>query len=235
LARACVVLASGQLLTEECWTPQIRALSPDYDVRLADHTQDDTIEDMAARLLDAAPDRFDLVGHAMGGFVALAAVRQAPARVRSLALLATLASADGPAQTRRREGYIELVEAGAFARVVEERIPLLLHPARLEDRALLAIVRRMAEQTGPEVFLRQQRAIMRRPDSRPHLASISCPVLLLRGRQDAITSLEHQQEMRAAIPDVHLETIDDCGHLLTLERPHAVSARLAEWLGETRV
>src|SRR5580704_12536610 len=68
MVRACVVLAAGQLLTEECWTPQIQALSPDYDLRLADHTHDDTIEAMAARLLGAAPDRFHLVGHAMGGF-----------------------------------------------------------------------------------------------------------------------------------------------------------------------
>jgi pimeloyl-ACP methyl ester carboxylesterase len=234
VTRPAVVLVSGQLLTAEFWTPQVAALSADFDFRLADHTRDVTVEAMASRLLAEAPDRFDLVAHAMGGFVALAAMRQAPERVRSLALLATMASADGPAQTARREGYVKLVEAGDFQGVVEERIPILVHSARREDAALLAIIRGMAEQTGAATFLRQQRAIMCRIDSRAHLSAIDCPVLILRGRQDAITSEDHQREMANAIGGARLETVEDCGHLLTLERPRTLSTRLAAWLGEPR-
>lgn len=228
--RPPVMLVSGQLLTVECWAPQIAALSPDFDLRHADHGHDETIAGMAARLLAEAPERFDLVGHAMGGFVAFEVLRQAPERVRSLALLATLASADGPAQTERRQGYIKLVEDGRFAEVVEERIPILVHPARREDEALLTLVRRMAVGPGAETFLRQQRAIMARIDSRPTLGDIPCPVLLLRGRQDGITSQDHQDEMMADLANGRLETLDDCGHLLTLERPRTVSRMLREWL-----
>lgn len=228
--RPSLVLISGQLLTAECWAPQITALSRDHDLRLADHSGDDTIAGMAARLLAEAPERFDLAAHAMGGFVAFEVIRQAPERVRSLALFATLASADGPAQTERRQGYIKFVEDGNFAGVVEERIAILVHPARREDEALLAIVRRMALQTGAETFLRQQRAIMGRIDSRPGLAQINCPVLLVRGAQDAITTQAQQDEMLAAIPGARLETLEDAGHLVTLERPRSVSALLAAWL-----
>ena len=228
--RPSVVLASGQLLTAECWAPQIAALSPDYDLRIADHGRDETIAGMAERLLAEAPDRFDLVAHAMGGFIAFEVMRRAPERVRSLALLATLASADGPAQTERRQGYIRLVEAGRFAEVAEDRIPILVHPARREDEPLLAAVRRMALATGPERFLRQQRAIMGRIDSRPGLAAITAPTLLLRGAADGITTQAHQDEMLAALPNAVFETVPDAGHVLTLERPQAVSARLAAWL-----
>lgn len=230
MSRSPVVLVSGQLLTAECWAPQIAALSRDHDLRLADHTRDETIAGMAARLLDEAPPRFDLVAHAMGGFVALEVMRQAPQRVRSLALLSTLASADGPAQTERRQGYIRLVEDGNFAGVVEERIPILVHPARREDAALLSVVRRMALDTGAETFLRQQRAIMGRIDSRPRLPEIACPVLLARGAQDGITTQAQQDEMLAAIPGARLETLDHAGHLITLERPDSVNALLAGWL-----
>jgi pimeloyl-ACP methyl ester carboxylesterase len=233
-SRSSVVLVSGQLLTAECWAPQIAALSRDYDLRLADHTRDATIAGMAARLLAEAPERFDLVAHAMGGFVAFEVMRQAPQRVRSLALIATLASADGPAQTARRQGYIRLVEDGNFAGVVEERIPILVHPARREDHHLLTVVRRMALDTGAETFLNQQRAIMGRIDSRPSLSAITCPTLLIRGAQDGITSAEQQDEMLAAIPGARLETLDDAGHLVTLERPHSVNALLASWLGGDR-
>lgn len=230
MSRSPVVLVSGQLLTAECWAPQIAALSRDHDLRLADHTRDETIASMAVRLLDEAPPRFDLVAHAMGGFVALDVMRQAPRRVRSLALLSTLAAADGPAQTERRQGYIRLVEDGNFAGVVEERIPILVHPARREDAALLSVVRRMALNTGAETFLRQQRAIMGRIDSRPRLPEIACPVLLVRGAQDGITTQAQQDEMLAAIPGARLETLDDAGHLITLERPDSVNALLAGWL-----
>lgn len=233
-SRPSVVLVSGQLLTAECWAPQIAALSGDYDLRLADHTRDTTIAGMAARLLAEGPESFDLVAHAMGGFVALEVMRQAPRRVRSLALIATLASADGPAQTARRQGYIKLVEDGNFAGVVEERIPILVHPARREDEHLLAVVRRMALDTGAETFLNQQRAIMGRVDSRPGLSAIACPTLLVRGAQDGITSAEQQDEMLAAIPGARLETLDDAGHLATLERPRSVNALLASWLGGAR-
>ncbi|WP_374419545.1 alpha/beta fold hydrolase [Novosphingobium arvoryzae] len=232
--RPAVVLVSGQLLTAACWAPQIAALSPDFDIRIADHGRDDSIGAMAARLLAEMPERFDLVAHAMGGFVAFEVLRRAPQRVRSLALLSTLAPADQPAQTERRQGYIRLVEAGRFDAVVEERVPILLHPARREDEGLLAVVRRMAQDTGAERFLGQQRAIMARADSRLSLSAIPCPTLLIWGRQDGIATEAHQTEMLAAIPDCRLTVIEDCGHLVTLEKPATVNALLADWLAISR-
>lgn len=233
-ARPAVVLVSGQLLTAACWAPQIAALSPDYDIRIADHGRDDSIGAMAARLLAEMPERFDLIAHAMGGFVAFEVLRRAPQRVRSLALLSTLAPADQPAQTERRQGYIRLVEAGRFDAVVEERVPILLHPARREDEGLLSVVRRMAQDTGTERFLGQQRAIMGRADSRASLSAIPCPTLLIWGRQDGIATEAHQTEMLTAIPDCRLTVIEHCGHLVTLEKPATVNAVLAEWLGAAR-
>lgn len=230
--RPPVVLITGQLLTAEIWGPLIAPLSLDFDLRFADHTRDDTIAGMAERLLAEAPARFDLVAHAMGGFVAFEVMRRAPERVRRMALLATLASADGPTQTERRRGYIRLVEQGRFPEVVEERIPILLHPARREDAPLLSVVRRMALATGADTFMGQQRAIMSRIDSRPSLPAIACPTLLVWGRQDGITTKAHQDEIQAAIPGARLAVVEDCGHLLTLERPAALTQILLDWLAE---
>jgi pimeloyl-ACP methyl ester carboxylesterase len=231
--RPCVVFACGQLLTAECWAPQMAALGPDFELHIADHSHDDSIAGIAERLLETAPASFDLVAHAMGGFVAFEVMRRQPQRVRSLVLASTLASADGPAQTERRQGYIRLVEAGNFDGVVEERIPILLHPARREDVALLDVVRRMAAETGPAVFLRQQRAIMGRIDSRPSLTTIACPTLLVRGEDDAIATLAQQQEMLDLLPNARLESLPHAGHLVTLERPRTMAALLRNWLAGT--
>jgi pimeloyl-ACP methyl ester carboxylesterase len=226
-----VVLVSGQLLTAAFWAPVVGALGQRHFFIMAEHTQDDTIAGMAARLLGEAPERFDLVAHAMGGFVAFEVLRQAPERVRKLVLMSTLAPNDGPAQTARRQGYIKLVEDGNFAGVVEERIPILVHPDRRSDEDLLAIVRGMALDTGAETFLRQQRAIMGRADSRPSLGAIPCPTLLVWGREDGITTQAHQDEMLAAIPGARLAVVEDCGHLVTLERPEESVRILGDWLG----
>lgn len=75
---------------------------------------------------------------------------------------------------------------------------------------------------------------MARADSRPGLLSIPCPTLLVWGRQDGIATEAHQAEMLAAIPDCRLTVIEDCGHLVTLEKPATVNALLADWLATRR-
>ena len=114
--------------------------------------------------------------------------------------------------------------------MVEERIPILVHPARREDEPLLGVVRRMAADTGPETFLRQQRAIMTRIDSRPSLRAIHVPTLLIRGAEDGISTLAQQEEILAGIPGSRFEIVPDCGHLPTLEAPRTTNRLLADWL-----
>lgn len=224
-----IVLITGQLLTDAVWQPLLDAWS-DREVIVADNRSDDTIEGFAQRLLDDAPPKFALVAHAMGGFVAFEVMRRAPDRVARLALISTLASADGPAQTARRQGYIDLVESGKFEQVVEERIPILFPEEKRDDAQLLSLARRMAADTGAETFLAQQRAIMARIDSRPRLGEIAVPTLLIWGEKDGITSRAHHDEIAAAIPGARLEVVPGAGHLPTVEAPDVVGPLLSKFI-----
>lgn len=223
-----VVVLTGQLLTKDFWEPLASVLGD--HAQFADNGADESITGMATRALDAAPVRFNLVAHAMGGFVAFDILRRAPERVAKVALLSTLAPADTATQTERRLGYAKLVEEGRFDQVVEERIPILLHKDRRSDAALLQRVRRMAQDTGAERFLKQQRAIMTREDSRPALAAIHCPTLIVAGADDDIANPAHQADMHAAIPGARRETLPHCGHLVTLERIDLLAPLMADWL-----
>jgi pimeloyl-ACP methyl ester carboxylesterase len=107
---------------------------------------------------------------------------------------------------------------------------LLVHPMRLGDRRLTTILAAMADRVGRKAFLRQQQAILRRPDSSPDLAAIGCPTLLLCGRQDPIAPPALQQQMAEAIKGARQVVVDDCGHLSPLERPEAVTKALRDWL-----
>ncbi|HEY0597173.1 alpha/beta fold hydrolase, partial [Sphingopyxis sp.] len=224
-----IVLITGQLLTDAVWQPLLDAWAG-REVIVADNRSDDTIEGFAQRLLDNAPQQFVLVAHAMGGFIAFEVMRRARQRVAKLALISTLASADGPAQTARRQGYIDLVESGNFEQVVEERIPILFPEAKRGDERLLGIARQMAADTGADTFLAQQRAIMARIDSRPRLGEISVPTLLIWGEKDGITSRAHHDEILEAIPGARLEVIEGAGHLPTVEAPDVVVPLLTDFV-----
>lgn len=228
--RTPLVLLPGLLCDRALWQGQIEDLADIADPWVADLTHDDSMTDMARRVLAGAPPRFALAGLSMGGYVAQEIMRQAPERVLRLALLDTGSHADTKEQTARRRGLIELAEKGEFRGVTPRLLPVFVHPKRLEDKALVAAVTAMAERVGKDAFLRQQRAIMGRPDSRPSLGAIKCPTLVLCGRQDQLTPLALHEEIAALIPGALLSIVEECGHLSTMERPWEVSVHLRQWL-----
>jgi pimeloyl-ACP methyl ester carboxylesterase len=186
---------------------------------------------IAARILADAPPRFALAGLSMGGYIALEIIRQAADRVERLALLDTGARADTPEATAKRLANIALAESGRFTEVPETQWPLVVPPARRNDAALKRDYVAMCHDVGPEAFIRQQKAITARVDSRPLLATIRCPTLVLVGAQDELTPPFLAEEMAAGISGARLVKVPDCGHLSTMEQPEAVTRELVAWLG----
>lgn len=221
-------LVPGLLCDERLFAAQLPALAARTAVRVAETRLDDTLGGMADRLLAEAPERFALAGLSMGGYVCFEVMRRAPERVTRLALLDTQARADTPEAAQRRKELMALAERGEFLGVAPRLLPLFLHPANLERVG--PTVTAMAAAVGKDAFLRQQRAILARPDSRPLLPRIDCPTLVLCGRQDQLTPPALHEEMAAAIPNATLVVLPACGHLAPLERPQAVTAQLVAWL-----
>lgn len=226
-----LMLLPGLLCDAALWRWQIEAFAPWRKVIVADLARDDALVGMAARTLETAPPRFALAALSMGGYVALEILRQAPERVTRVALLDTSARPDSPETAARRRGLVELAARGRFRGVTPRLLPLLLHPDRLADAELTGTIMAMAERIGPEGYRRQQTAILGRADARGLLARVACPTLVLCGRQDAITPLDHSEEMAAAIPGARLVVLEECGHLSCLERPERVNAAMRDWLG----
>jgi pimeloyl-ACP methyl ester carboxylesterase len=225
-----LVLVPGLLCSARLYGPQIAALWPHGPVTIADHRRDDDMAAIAQRILDEAPPRFALAGLSMGGYIAFAMMRLAPERIARLALLDTSARPDSPEQKEGREKFIAMAEAGKLMDVVETLTPKFLHRDRARDETLKGVVRAMAQDTGAEAFVRQQKAIMSRADSRLLLTSIRCPTLVLVGEGDELTPPELSKEIAAGIEGAMLTVVPDCGHLSTLEKPDLVNAELSAWL-----
>jgi pimeloyl-ACP methyl ester carboxylesterase len=227
-----LVLVPGLLCSARLYGPQVAALWPFGPVIVADHRRDATMETIAFRILADAPPRFALAGLSMGGYIAFAMLRLAPERIVKLALLDTSARPDLPEQKEARAKLIAMAEAGKLNDVVDMLAPRFLHPSRINDETLRGTVRAMADETGVEAFVRQQKAIMARPDSRPLLGAIKCPTLVLVGDGDELTPPALAQEIAAGIGGSTLTVVPDCGHLSTLEKPDTVNAALAAWLAK---
>jgi pimeloyl-ACP methyl ester carboxylesterase len=123
-----------------------------------------------------------------------------------------------------------MAQTGGFKSVRDNLWPSFVHPARHDDVALKRAVFKMMDDTGPETFIRQEKAIMSRPDSRPSLGVIRCPTLVLVGNEDALTPVSAARMIAEGIVGSKLDIVQDCGHLSTMERPDAVTEALGAWI-----
>ena len=163
-------------------------------------------------------------------YIAFAMLRLAPERIAKLALLDTSARPDTAEQSAQREKFIAMADSGKLTEVVEILDAAFPASQSAERRGAQAHCARHGRRYRPEAFVRQQKAIMSRVDSRPLLAAIRCPTLVLVGDGDELTPPELSKEISAGISGARLMVVPDCGHLSTLEKPDAVNAALAEWL-----
>ena len=228
-----VVLVPGLLCTPRLYLEQLPALWRFGPVVVADHTRDASVAAIARRLLSQVAGPFALIGLSMGGYVAFEILRHAPERVTKLALLDTTARPDAPEQSEARQRQIDIARSGRFNTIADLLFPKFVAVARHGDETLRATVQTMAQETGADAFVRQQTAIMHRPDSRPNLPAIRCPTLVLVGADDTLTPPDRAAEIAANVQDPHVVTVPQCGHLSTLEQPEAVTRALVEFLGDS--
>ena len=225
-----VLFLPGLLEDAQAFEVQLGRLRRHATCAVADLTGADSIAALAKQALAQAPDGpLGLVGHSMGGYVALEAMRQAPRRIERLALLNTHARPDTEESTQNRRRLMALAEKD-FPAVIGALMPKLMTAEHQEDLRLRGTITEMALAVGKEGFARQETAIIGRIDSRPHLAAIRCPTLVVAARHDQLMPVEILRELADGIPGARLEIVEDSGHMATLEQAGQVADLLEGWL-----
>ncbi len=198
----------------QLWARQIMDLGDLAQPEFSDLSQDDTLADMAARVLAESPPRFAVAGVSLGGYVAMEMVRQAPERVERIALFGTRATMDVRPRTVVEQGML------ATAPHADPRLtPIVSGPAQA-----------MAERVGRAVFERQQRALLARPDLSDAIAAIHVPTLVAVGERDRICLPDDARALADRIPGAVFHVLRSCGHLSPMERPGEVTMLLRQWL-----
>jgi pimeloyl-ACP methyl ester carboxylesterase len=224
-----IILIPGLNCSPRLYEEQVPVLWELGQVTVADHRRDETMAAIANNILDAAPKRFRLAGLSMGGYISLEIMRQAPERVAKLALLDTSARPETSQQTERRKKLMALAELDRLIEINDVLWPNLVHKSKIADTTLRASVDKMAYETGAKAFIRQQKAIIGRADSRPLLPAIECPTLIIVGDSDQLTPPAHAKEIAEGIRNARFETIARCGHMSTMEEPHQVTTLLMDF------
>ena len=185
-----LVVLPDMMCDARLFAPQIDGLSHDRAVMVGPVHLGERVEERASMILDMAPRRFALCGHGFGGTVALEILRRAPTRVSRLCLIATNPMGETPVRAAEREPQIIAARTGRLEQVIrEELIPELLAETPFKAHIFDMMVD-MALSLGPDVFVRQSRALQKRRDYQRSLALIKCPCLVLCGAEDLITPLQ---------------------------------------------
>jgi len=219
-----LTLIPGFMLDRDLWSDIAGDLAPFGPLTFADTTAAASIEEMARQALEASAPRFSLIGFSMGGYVARAMQRLAPERVERLVLIATSTRPDGQTQASRRAAPADTARYSGMSRVAIRRS---LAPEREADAELVERIREMSLRLGGAVFARQ--AALHRTSDLALLGGITCPALVLAGRQDRLRALEEAEEMAAAIPGARLEVLDT-GHMIPMEAPERCARLLCNFL-----
>lgn len=226
-----LILLPGLACNHAMWQSQLAALPAHYRPHVTDvHARCDTIDAMACTLLEEHPGDLILCGASMGGIVAMQAAHQAPGRIRGLALLGTSARPETDEIRALREAAIGLFAEGRANEVLRANVPLAFHASHASDRTLVRRYLDSVLEAGARQLIRQNRAIMARPDARRHLRELQCPVLVVCGEADQLTPAECSREIADLLPNARLEILERCGHMLTMEQPDRVNSLLLQWL-----
>jgi pimeloyl-ACP methyl ester carboxylesterase len=230
-----VILVPGLVCDPAVWREQFEALSGACSLHITSHELSDSLGLMAERILDTAPPSFSIAGHSMGGRVALEVLRRAPERVARMALLDTgFEPLDpGEAGERERAGRYRLLEIARREGMLvmgREWAHGMVHPTRLADAAFMDVIHQMIARAPLAQLEAQIQALLQRPDCTALLPTIRVPTLVLCGQQDGWSPLARHVEMAKRIAGSQLVAVPDCGHMSTMEQPHAVTRALRAWL-----
>jgi len=225
-----LVMIPGMMCDERIFAPQIEELVSKRSVHVADISKHDNISDLAADVLSHAPPKFCLVGHSMGGIVAMEICAQDPKRIEKLVLIDTNPLAELEEVKLKREPQISDALSGKLINVIRDEMkPNYLASSENQD-IILNICMEMALSLGPRVFINQSRALQGRSDQQNNLKVLDMPVLIMCGSEDKLCSIEKHELMHNMISNSKLEVIKNAGHLPTLEQPEKTTEVLKTWL-----
>lgn len=230
MTQPTLVLVPGLLCDYASWSTIPGRLASRLPVVMADITRQESIEAMAAQVLDQVCGPLLVAGHSLGGRVAFEMWRQAPDRIGGIAVLDTGTAAYKEGEEKIRARRVALAYEKGMNALAAEWLPPFVHPARHADLVLMGTLTAMVNRMTPQIHERQIKALLSRPDAGPVLPTITCPALVATGSHDRWSPPSDHEAMAAAMKHAQLCIFDEAGHFTIAEQPDTVAGRLEDWI-----
>ena len=242
----CVVLLHGYLESMLVWDDfaklltraQLRVVTldlPGHGISVVNgdlHTMEFLADTVAAGVRALGIERCTVVGHSMGGYVALALCERHPELLDGLLLLSSTPNADTPEKQENRRREIELVRAGRkelLARVAPEAGFAEENRRRMGDA--IADLTEQVVLTEDEGIVALLNGMIQRPDRNELLRQTTVPVGFILGRKDGYIPVETAERMVAEHPEARVWWLENAGHMGFVEEPEACAAALLAFMG----
>ena len=229
-----LVLLHGYPLDHHLWDAVVPLLKDTFDLIIPDlrgfgesttvdtpYTMDDLASDIVGLLNQIDIHKAAIVGHSMGGYVALAFARLYPERVSGLALVSSQVLADPPDRKEGRYKSAADVAEKGIGGVVDAMTPKFT-----SDPKWQAFARKNMEAQLPAAYIGALKAMAERVDATPLLSTIKYPVVVVHGDTDMLIPIEQAREVKAALPKAHLVEIKGAGHIPMCEAPNETAQAL---------
>ncbi|TLU58798.1 MAG: alpha/beta fold hydrolase [Chlorobium sp.] len=235
-------------LSASMWQPQLqtlgsaglRLIAPNaWGIEGSEEKESWTFTDYAHELVALVDslgiERVSVVGLSMGGYQAFELYRLYPEKIASLVLCDTKAEGDTPEARSLREAFIHAVEIGGADEAAGRMIPNFFTTGSYEMKPkLVDEAEAMITRQSAKVINATMRAIMTRNDATSLLASITCPVMVLNGAEDKVTTPATAELISSGIPGAELRLISGAGHISNMEQSEAFSCELLEHIEKVR-
>ena len=221
-------MVPGMMCDERIFSPQIEELSQNLEVTIADISNFSSVSELASDVLKKAPKSFSLLGHSMGGIIAMEIYSQEPNRIEKLILMDTNPKAELDEVKLKREPQIKDVREGKLLEVMRDEMKPNYLAESENKSSVLDVCMDMALSLGPDVFINQSRALQKRTDQLNTIQSINIPVLIMCGSEDKLCTVERHEMMHNMISDSDLIIINNAGHMPTLEQPRETTEVIKE-------
>jgi pimeloyl-ACP methyl ester carboxylesterase len=239
----CVVLLNGYLESMLVWDDfipyiykEIRVVTidlPGHGISVVQgecHPMEFLADTVADAMSALGIERYTVVGHSMGGYVALALCERYADRLDGLVLLSSTPNADTPEKAENRRREIALVKSGKkemLARVAPAAGFAETNRRRMADA--IADLTELVTVTEEEGIVALLNGMIERPDRHAMLQASKVRQLFILGRKDDYIPVEVAEAMVARHPQAEVVWLDESGHMGFLEEPAACAAALLQF------
>ena len=224
-----IYFLSGTMCNKDLWQyvfPAIKQYNPVYiDISAASSF------DEVHQIIDSEiTTRSVLIGFSLGGFCAMDFTSKHPEKIKKLIVIAAHTKGLSLEEIQLRQSTISFLETHPYRGISTNRIQQFLHPKNHQNSSMSSIIKKMDNDLGKEVLIKQLKATSQRVDITSKLKAIDTPILLIGAREDKLVSYLDILALRKVLKKGSSVLLKNCGHMIPLEKPKELTQTIHHYL-----